>query len=144
MKATTNKYRFYGWERADITDENGLSPRDYYDLLMNIWSEDTCAPRLRKDWNRDNKTLGQCSITAFLMQDIYGGKVYGIPRSGGTFHCFNDVDGIVFDLTSEQFNGEKLDYTDCTEQLREEHFAKKEKKERYELLKERLEKVSKS
>lgn len=74
------------------------------------------------------------------MQDIYGGKVYGIERSGGTFHCFNDVDGCVFDLTSEQFKGEKLDYTDCPEQFREVHFAKEEKKLRYELLKKRLKK----
>ena len=74
------------------------------------------------------------------MQDIYGGKVYGIERSGGTFHCFNDVDGGIFDLTSEQFKGEKLDYTDCSEQFRKVHFAKEEKRQRYELLKERLKK----
>ena len=35
---------------------------------------------------------------------------------------------------------EKLDYTDCSEQLREVHFAKEEKRQRYELLKERLKK----
>ena len=136
----TKEYKFYGWEKADVKDERGLTPRDYYDLLEKIWTVETCAPRLRKDWNKGNKTLGQCSITAFLMQDIYGGKVYGIERSGGTFHCFNDVDGCVFDLTSEQFKGEKLDYTDCPEQFREVHFAKEEKKLRYELLKKRLKK----
>ena len=136
----TKEYKFYGWEKADVKDERGLTPRDYYDLLEKIWTVETCAPRLRKDWNEGNKTLGQCSITAFLMQDIYGGKVYGIERSSGTFHCFNDVDGCVFDLTSEQFKGEKLDYTDCPEQFREVHFAKEEKKLRYELLKKRLKK----
>ena len=136
----TKEYKFYGWEKADVKDERGLTPRDYYDLLEKIWTVETCALRLRKDWNEGNKTLGQCSITAFLMQDIYGGKVYGIERSGGTFHCFNDVDGCVFDLTSEQFKGEKLDYTDCPEQFREVHFAKEEKKLRYELLKKRLKK----
>ena len=133
-------YRFYGWEHADIKDARGLTPRDYYDILTDIWAEDTCAPRLRDGWSKDNKTLGQCSVTAFLMQDIFGGKVYGIKRSGGTFHCFNDVNGCVFDLTSEQFMGEKLDYTNCPEQYREVHFAKEEKKLRYELLKERLDK----
>ena len=135
------EYSCYGWEKADIKDDRGLTPRDYYDLLSNIWTEETCAPRLRKDWSEDNRTLGQCSITAFLMQDIFGGKVYGIPRSGGTYHCFNDVEGCVFDLTSEQFGDEKLDYTDCPEQFREVHFQKEEKRQRYELLKERLEKA---
>ena len=140
MKENAKEYRFYGWESADVKDECGLTPREYYDLLENIWTKDTCAPRFRIDWSEDNKTLGQCSITAFAMQDIYGGKVYGIDRGGGTVHCFNDVDGCVFDLTSEQFKGEKLDYTDCFEQLREVHFAKEEKRQRYELLKERLKK----
>ena len=29
-------YRFYGWESADIRDERGLTPREYYDLLSEI------------------------------------------------------------------------------------------------------------
>jgi hypothetical protein len=82
--------------------------------------------------------LGQCSITAFLVQDIYGGKVYGIPIGDGNYHCFNNVDGCVFDLTSEQFGDRVLDYTDRTEQLREKHFAKDEKRLRYEYLRRKL------
>ena len=128
-------YRFYGWETAGITDDRGMTPRDYYDLLSTIWSADTCAPRMRKDWTKDNKTLGQCSITAFLMQDIYGGKVYGVPLGDGNYHCFNAVDGCVFDLTSEQFGEKKLDYENCPEQSRDVHFAKEEKRLRYEKLK---------
>ena len=132
-------YRFYGWERADIRDGRGLTPRDYYDLLAGIWAADTCAPRMRQRWCPDNPTFGQCSITAFLMQDLYGGDVRGVARPDGTFHCFNDVGGCVFDLTSEQFGGEALDYADCPVQRREAHFARAEKRERYELLKARLE-----
>lgn len=75
-------YGFYCAKTTDVKYERGLTPRDYYDLLSDIWCEETCAPRLRKDWNNDNKTLGQCSITAFLIQDIFGGRVYGILRNG--------------------------------------------------------------
>ena len=131
-------FEFYGWESADIKDERGLTPRDYYLLLSDIWCAETCAPRMRAEWSRDNKTLGQCSITAFLMQDIYGGEVRGVPLDDGNFHCFNVVGGCVFDLTSEQFKGLRLDYSDCPLQLRGYHFAKEEKKKRYELLKSRL------
>ena len=131
-------YRFYGWENADVKDRNGLTPRDYYDLLSEIWCKETCAPRMRGDWSPENRTLGQCSITAFLIQDLYGGKVYGVPLEDGSFHCFNDVDGCVFDLTSEQFGDQKLDYENCPEQFREVHFAKAEKRARYEMLKEKL------
>ena len=120
-------YHFYGWQSADIMDERGLTPRDYYDLLCSMWSADTCAPRMRADWSPENRTLGQCSITAFLLQDIYGGKVLGVPLEDGNFH-----------LTSEQFGATRLDYTDCPEQERSVHFAKEEKRERYESLKKKL------
>jgi len=72
------------------------------------------------------------------MQDIFGGKVYGILRTGGNYHCFNVVGDCVFDLTSEQFGDESLDYGDCSEQFREIHFAKEEKRLRYEYLKKQL------
>ena len=131
-------YKFYGWESADIRDERGLTPREYYDLLSEIWCAETCAPRMRSDWSPEDKTLGQCSITAFLLQDLYGGKVFGVPLGDGNYHCFNVVGDCVFDLTSEQFGDKKLNYTDCPEQFRETHFAKEEKRQRYELLKARL------
>ena len=73
-------YKFNGWKTADIKDSLGRTPRDYYDILSDIWCAETCAPRMRENWTRENQTLGQCSITAFLAQDIFGGKVYGILR----------------------------------------------------------------
>lgn len=110
---------------------------DLYDRLSDIWCADTCAPRMRDKWTPENKTYGQCSITAFLAQDIFGGKVYGIKLNDGNFHCFNMVGDSVFDLTSEQFK-EQLDYGVFEEQFREVHFSKQEKKERYEYLKKML------
>lgn len=136
-------YQFYGWQTANVSlvDKTYAfikNPRELYDLLDQIWCLETCAPRLRHAWRSDNKTCGQCSITTFLVQDIFGGHVYGILRPGGNYHCYNVVGNCTFDLTSEQFGDEKLDYTDNTEQFREVHFAKEEKKQRYELLKKRL------
>ena len=132
-------YSFYGWKQATmpaVSDEYpGIhTPQELYDALSDVWCAQTCAPRLRDQWSSDNKTLGQCSITAFLVQDIFGGKVYGILRPGGNYHCYNVVNGYAFDLTSEQFGDEKLNYEDNPEQFREVHFAKEEKKERYEYL----------
>ena len=131
-------YHFYGWQTADITDGRGLTPRDYYDLLSKVWSADTCAPRMRRDWTPENRTYGQCSITSFLMQDIYGGKVLGVPLEDGNYHCFNVVGDCVFDLTSEQFGDTKLNYDNCPQQERSVHFAKEEKRLRYEKLKKEL------
>ena len=141
-------YSFYNWQAAVVppvnSDYPGInSPRELYDALSHIWCAATCAPRMREKWSAQNKTCGQCSITAFLVQDIFGGKVYGIPREGGAaFHCYNVVPtssgDCVFDLTSEQFGGEKLSYKGNPEQFREVHFTKIEKRERYELLKSEL------
>lgn len=137
------EYKFYGWETADVppvSDEYSRisDPRVLYDMLSEIWCAETCAPRLRDGWTKENMTLGQCSITAFLAQDIFGGRVYGILREGGNYHCYNVVGDCVFDLTSEQFGDEKLCYEDDPEQFREVHFSKEEKRLRYEYLKNAL------
>lgn len=134
-------YKFYGNETASMVSVNNSeypdikTPIDLYDKLCDIWSADTCAPRMRHEWSINNPTLGQCSITAFLAQDIFGGDVYGLKTESGGIHCYNVVDGICFDLTSEQF-GEKaanLDYTPVLLQNREapNHFGNGEKKDRY-------------
>lgn len=135
------QYDFYGSGNADCKPVNELypqikSPADLYGALSELWCAETCAPRLRSEWTKENKTKGQCSITAFLVQDIFGGKVYGIPLADGNYHCYNVIGECCFDLTSEQF-GEKakeLVYENNPEQYREVHFAKEEKRLRYEML----------
>ncbi|MBE6850967.1 MAG: hypothetical protein E7504_04395 [Ruminococcus sp.] len=128
---------FYGSSKANAQAVSTMypaihTPQDLFDALLHLWSADTCAPRMREKWNTDNPTLGQCSITAFLAQDIFGGKVYGILRPDGNYHCYNVIGDCLFDLTSEQFGDETLCYEDNPEQFREVHFAKEEKRQRYE------------
>lgn len=136
-------YNFYGSENPALYNVKKIAdrydsinnPYDLYNTLSDIWCEYTCAPRLREGWTIDNKTLGQCSVTAFLVQDIFGGEVYGILRPGGNYHCYNVVGDCLFDLTSEQFGDEVLDYADNPIQSRDVHFAKEEKYLRYVYLK---------
>lgn len=137
-------YKFYGAEKAIVKPVNSKyktieDPRHLYDLMKEIWCRETCAPRMQADWTKDNPTLGQCSITAFLAQDIFGGEVYGILRKGGNYHCYNVIGDCVFDLTSEQFGDEVLCYENNPIQKREDHFSKEEKRLRYEFIKSRLE-----
>jgi hypothetical protein len=85
-------YALQGWQTADMAPIDARysiirNPRVLYDFLSSVWCAETCAPRMRMDWSEDNRTLGQCSITSFLVQDIFGGEVYGILRPGGNFHC---------------------------------------------------------
>ena len=137
-------FGFAGWETADIPTENGeyagiRTPKDLYNALWHVWRAETCTPRMRAEWSEDNRTLGQCAVTAFLAQDLFGGKVRGIPLEDGGFHCYNEAGGRVFDLTSEQFGGRRLIYEGNPEQLREVHFRREEKRARYEELKRALE-----
>lgn len=139
-------YHFYGWEQADVPITETAAAQyphirtacDLYDALLQIWSAESCAPRLREKWSPQNPTHGQCSITAFLVQDLFGGKVCGILRPGGNYHCYNVIGDRKFDLTSEQFGDEILCYEGNPEQQREVHFAKEEKRLRYEALKKAL------
>ena len=93
---------------------------------------------MRAGWSPGNRTLGQCSVTAFLVQDLFGGSVFGVPLGDGNYHCYNQIQDHVFDLTCEQFEGKEFRYDCSHEQLREIHFAKEEKRKRYELLRQRL------
>ena len=135
--------KYYGCENGNIepvsADMGFISNlNEMYEVLRKCWCDETCPPRMREKWTRENPSLGQCSITAFLVQDYFGGEVYGILRNGGNYHCYNVIGGVVFDLTSEQFGEEKLDYTNAFPQCRKEHFSKAEKRERYELLKRKI------
>lgn len=144
------EYVFYGWKNCDqIKAVNPLykgveTPFDLYDKLEKIWCADTCAPRLRKDWTPGNKTLGQCSITAFLAQDIFGGEVYAMKTDNGGLHCYNKIQDVLFDLTSEQFGEKSSELIYDCELLQDrespDHFFKEEKRARYEYIKSRLEK----
>lgn len=127
------KRGFYGSETAP------QEILDLYDALKASWCIETCSPSFRPRWSKENPSLGQCTITAFIVQDIFGGDVYGIPQPSGGFHCYNCIDGRIFDLASEQFGDAVLCYEGNPLQSREEHFADAGKYERYLLLKKKLE-----
>ena len=141
------KYKFYG---SDTKSVHPINPkykkikdqRHLYDLLSEIWCEYTCTPRLRKEWSPENKTCGACTITCLLVQDIFGGEIYGVYVDGNV-HCFSKVDDVIFDLTSEQFKDIKLNYTLEYPQSRELHLSNPDKKERYLYLVSKLEELLK-
>ena len=141
-KSIKVKYPFYGHEYASIkpiTNEYQIinSLFDLYEILERLWSAETCAPRMRNEWKKDNPSLGQCSITSFLVQDIFGGDVYGVKLDDGNYHLFNLINNNIYDLTSMQFK-ERLNYTLDYPQDRNTHFKKEEKYLRYKLLKQKL------
>lgn len=141
---TMTTYNYYG-ANHQIKVKNRLykgveNIHDLYNALTHSWTRETCTSRLRNKWTKEDYTCGQCAITAFLVQDIFGGDIYEVPLENGGVHCFNIIDGMAVDLASEQF-GDKvkdLDYAHATIQDREFRMKEPEKKDRYELLKSNL------
>ncbi len=116
------------------------TPDDLYNALLHCWTRETCTARLRDKYSESNKTAGQCAITAFLVQDIFGGEIREMTTKHG-LHCYNVIDGVAIDLASEQFGEEAKNLVYQNNPLqppREERMAQPGKRERYELLKKNL------
>ena len=111
-------------------------------LLMGAWTLDTCSPGLRDKWNKENSSLGQCAITALIVNDFFGGKIMRCMASTGS-HYYNMLDDELVDLTVEQFLGEIPEYENGEERTREYLLGNEDTKKRYLLLNSNLENVIK-
>lgn len=67
------------------------------EALEAAWSIETSAT-----WRSDNPALGQCSVTALVVQDILGGDL-AKTEIGGAWHFYNIVDGARRDCSASQF-----------------------------------------
>lgn len=105
--------------------------------LNEAWSEVTCVPSLRNEWNEYNPSLGQCAITALIVNDYFGGKIMRCMTSIES-HYYNIIEGKIVDLTKEQFLGEIPDYIRGEERTREYLLSNKDTEKRYNILKENL------
>lgn len=87
---------------------------ELYDLL-NDHGWEAMTVYLREQWNPKLKCSGQCNATALLVQEYFGGDIINYPKPNGgevkKGHCFNRINGIDIDLTSEQFNPKLTEYS---------------------------------
>ncbi|MBU5261828.1 YunG family protein [Bacillus atrophaeus] len=75
-----------------IQDEQELK-----DILTKSWSQKTSSK-----WTKECPSCGQCSVTALVIQDRYGGSILK-TKVGGSWHFYNSINGGVYDFTSDQF-----------------------------------------
>ena len=109
-------------------------------LLVESWSLETCSPGLRGEWTEDNPSLGQCAITALIVNDFFGGKIMRCMASSGS-HYYNVIDDEIIDLTVEQFLGEIPQYENGEERTREYLLGNEDTKNRYVLLNSNLQEL---
>lgn len=78
---------------------------ELYNLLNKVgWDEMTVF--LKNQWNPKLKCSGQCNSTALLVQEYFGGDIIDYPNPNYPevkSHCFNRINGVDIDLTSDQF-----------------------------------------
>jgi hypothetical protein len=70
-------------------------------LFLKGWSAETCFPASKEKWTKENPTLGQCAITALIVNDLFGGQIV----SNREYHHYWNIleDGTVIDFTKEQW-----------------------------------------
>lgn len=86
-------------------------------------------------WNEHNPALGQCAVTALIVQDYFGGVLVRADNEG-VGHYWNRVGGVEIDLTRSQFK--TWAPSNEIEGDREYVLSSPETKYRYELLTARL------
>jgi hypothetical protein len=78
-------------------------------LIRSCWSEKTCDPVDLPEWSAENPSLGQCAVTALVVQDLLGGEILlaDVHHADGSrqgVHYWNRFpQGVEVDLTREQF-----------------------------------------
>lgn len=81
-----------------------------YDNISLAWSKNTAHPSYQSKWSENNRSAGQCAITAMYLNQKYGYSIFE-TIVGKSRHFFNkDNDGNVIDLTKDQFDVE-IDYS---------------------------------
>ncbi|MGV8162845.1 MAG: YunG family protein [Candidatus Nanoarchaeia archaeon] len=110
--------------------------------LRKSWNKDTCHLPISNNWSNKNRALGQCIVTALIVQDYFGGEILHCKH---THHHWNRIStGEEIDLTKEQFPpGTKI----CVDDINTRDFLltnpgaiKSETLKRYLILKESVEK----
>lgn len=71
--------------------------------LLNSWSAQSSSK-----WTASNPALGQCGVTALVVQNHLGGEIYKTlikkPGKPPLWHFYNHVNGEFVDFTASQFD----------------------------------------
>ncbi|MDD4381794.1 MAG: uracil-DNA glycosylase family protein [Candidatus Dojkabacteria bacterium] len=130
---------FKNTELIDFINEILNNPMDLKLLkvaIKNSWCKDTVCPSVTEMWNRSNKTIGQCAVTALLVYKYLGGKIYkGDILEKGYSHYWNVLpNGKKVDLTKSQFGYEMVILNNIKEKKPEEMLKDEELLNRYKIL----------
>ena len=71
--------------------------------LLNSWSIESSSK-----WKASNPALGQCGVTALVVQNHFGGEIYKTliekPGRASLWHFYNRINNEYVDFTESQFD----------------------------------------
>ena len=91
-----------------------MQREELFAAIDGSWSAETSSSR---EWSRENRSLGQCAVTACVIQDYLGGDILNtvatLPDGTTDSHYYNSIDDEEIDRTRGQFP-EGTTYTEGT------------------------------
>jgi len=76
----------------------------FAEALSLIWCRETAQPSCQAEWDPFRQSLGQCAVTALLVQDLFGGELLRTVPTGHGSHYYNRLpNGWEVDFTRGQF-----------------------------------------
>ena len=106
--------------------------------IKNSWGKDTAYRDDVDKWSPINSSAGQCAVTALILHNYFGGKIYSGVSDDDIVHFWNIIYGVKIDLTREQFKNTKK-FKDVMRWDANELLKTGNVNYRYEILKKRVE-----
>ena len=117
--------------------------KELREQFMKAWGKDTMFTEDKKYWNPNVPSIGQCYITAMIVQDFLGGDVYrstcqSLVLDGDNIQdaYFNVIDGHFVDLGIDEYGEPNDIWPILSKPVKVKRLNRKNK--RYLLLKSRL------
>jgi len=118
------------------------------EALKKSWCKETSSDA--QNWTPENPAWGQCAVTSLLVNDYFGGKIVWaeatLPDGRKISHYFNNYSSFEADLTRQQFPSgtiipKGIQKTKGFSTTREYILSYEQTKERYELLKKKVQEL---
>jgi len=88
----------------------GVSIKLLKEAIKASWCRETAYRTDQPYWSEQNKSRGQCTVTVMVINDFFGGNMLrGYSKKYNLYHYWIIIEGKKYDLTFEQFIGDKDD-----------------------------------
>lgn len=104
------------------------------ETIFNLsWELRTCYKDKKHLWNENEPYIGQCAISALIVNDLLGADIMKV-KVGKESHYYNILDGEIIDYTKFQYKSGSVNYADGKLVFRDELLSDSDTRHRYYIL----------